>query len=238
VRHAVYTGGFNSVIQQWTELANTPVATGEWIRCKISIDYTSDGRGDKYFTVELDGIVLVSSQAYNRFNPTDEGLHMGGSLFLCANSGNGGGSASLGKIKLDGNLRVDDLTVTTPASLTAGGTPFDWIQYYYPGSDYAAVALQDLDGDGLTTDQEFKAGTNPNDAGSALRLSITKLSNGNLELSWPSSLDGALTPFEIQVSTDLNSWSPEVSDLERDLSGFNTWIDSSGSSRLFYRLSY
>ena len=239
VRHAVYSGGFTAVNQQWTTLANAPVANDQWVRLKVLTDYSSDGRGDAYFTVELDGTTFTSPQAYTQFFPTDEVNHMGGALFLCANSGLGTGSDGLNGLLLSGLLRMDDLTVGTPASLTAACTPYDWIERHYPGSDWEAVAVLDLDGDGLTTDQEYRAGTDPNDAASVLRLGMEWLPGGDVSLSWPSSLEGALTPYSIERSTDLDGWTVIASGLLRDLDSTQQWMETppEGSS-LFYRLSY
>ena len=53
------------------------------------------------------------------------------------------------------------------------GMPDDWEDLYGFAKNNSADANQDADGDGMTNLQEYLAGTNPRQAGSALRLLAT-----------------------------------------------------------------
>jgi hypothetical protein len=242
VFHSVYSNAFTTVSQQWTELDNTPITNGQWVRLKVTCDYLSDGlRNDKYFSIELNGTTLTSSNAYNTYSPTDEVADMGGSLFLCANSGNGTGSTALSGLALDGLMRVDDLTISTPASVTAQGTPLEWIEFFYPGSDHATVDLLDTDGDGLKTWQEFLAGTDPTNPNSTFTGTIVQLPGGDMEIAWPSSFDGPLAPYSVYCSTNLlapgGGWELVEGNILRNISGTNTWINPTppDAPAVFYR---
>jgi hypothetical protein len=242
VFHSVYTGNFTGVAQQWTELSHAPIAEGQWIRLKVSCDYLSDSlRNDKYFSIELDGAELSSGSAYNTHSPIDEVADMGGTLFLCANSGNGSGSTTLSSLVLDGVVRMDDLTVSAPSSVTSKGTPFEWIERFYPGSTYEAIDLQDTDGDGLKTWEEYLAGTDPTDGNSAFIGTLSQLPSGDFEIAWPSSFSGSLAPYAMYCSTNLlasgGGWELLEGNILRDISGINRWVDPSPPSApaVFYR---
>jgi hypothetical protein len=242
VFHSIYSGGFTTVSQQWTELNHTAITNGQWVRFKVTCDYLSDSlRGDKYYSVELDGTALTSPNAYNTPQPTNEVADMGGSLFLCANSGNGGGNAALTGLAFDGLMRVDDLTVSTPSSVTAQGTPLEWLESYYPGADLEAVDLLDTDGDGHFAWQEYLAGTDPTDDTSAFIGSIAQLPSGDLEITWPSAFDGSLLPYAVYISTNLTApdggWERVEGSILRDVSGVNRWVNPSppAAPAVFYR---
>ena len=69
---------------------------------------------------------------------------------------------------------------------TTNNVPHWWLaQYGLPTDD--AAALDDPDGDGAKTWEEYFAGTNPTNAESFLSLSLEPLPSGALLLSWPSS---------------------------------------------------
>jgi hypothetical protein len=242
VYHAIYSGAFSTVSQQWTALNNTAITNGQWIRLKISCDYLSDSlRNDTYFSIELDGTTLTSPSAYNTYSPTNEVIDMDGALFLSADSGNGGGSTALSGVVMDGLMRVDDLTVSTPNSVTAHGTPKEWIESFYPGSDPATLDLLDSDGDGLTTWQEFLAGTDPTNPGSALRGSIAQQPSGEIEIRWPSAFGGPLAPYAVYCSTNLlapgGGWELLEGNILRDVSGTNRWENPTppDTPSVFYR---
>jgi hypothetical protein len=241
VRHALYDATYTTVSSQWTTLSHTAVTNGQWIRLKISCDYLNDTlRGDNYYTVELDGTLLTSSAAYNTVSPSSDATDRNGSYFLCANSGNGSGGNTLAGISADGILRMDDLTVTTPLSCTADGTPHEWLERFYPGSNYMDVVNLDTDGDGLTALDEYLAGTDPTDISSSFRITGNLQSDERMQLIWPSSLEGPFDPYQVEVSTNLTggTWIPLQSGIERDLSGINTWMEITITNRpaAFFRV--
>jgi len=69
---------------------------------------------------------------------------------------------------------------------TNGIPPLAWFNYYYIGaSNYAAIATNDTDGDGMTAWDEYVAGTDPTNDASYLGLGIG-ISNGNVILTYQS----------------------------------------------------
>ena len=85
------------------------------------------------------------------------------------------------------------VATNAPASTMPDGIPDEWRIRNFGSVDSAqAAANADPDGDGISNWAEFKAGTNPNDGQSALRLSpkTDALKNG-FTLRWPTVADKA-----------------------------------------------
>lgn len=93
------------------------------------------------------------------------------------------------------------------ASTFDDGIPDTWrLRYFGSAANYLSQADADADGDGIPNWAEFKAGTNPADVASQLRLLTTHASNGpgetprGIKLRWPSvltktySLEAAASP--------------------------------------------
>jgi len=82
------------------------------------------------------------------------------------------------------------IEVSANAIETTQGTPLWWLAQYGLTNEADTAAATDYDADGAPTWAEFDAGTDPLDAGSALRMAAVKTLAGDLyELSW-SSVDG------------------------------------------------
>lgn len=72
----------------------------------------------------------------------------------------------------------------------------------------ALAAEGDADGDGLSNAAEALAGTDPFSARSALALEFTSAPGGTLALRWPGV---TAKRYEVQVSPDLVTWTPQAS---------------------------
>jgi len=81
----------------------------------------------------------------------------------------------------------------------------EWrISNFEPDNDPAGAPSEDPDGDGMTNQDEYLAGTNPLSGASALRPSVISSSEGfTLGFSLP-----ANRSFKIHVSQDLQQWTP------------------------------
>lgn len=84
------------------------------------------------------------------------------------------------------------------------GLPDDWEQFYF--STLSHSGDEDTDGDGVTNANELLAGTNPNQASSALHiLSAERQADGSTRVRFTHS---ASQSYGIQTSDDLKNWSP------------------------------
>ena len=92
----------------------------------------------------------------------------------------------------------------SPWLYTTRGTSKAWLASYYAiVGDYESMDVSDLDGDGMTAWQEYLAGTNPNDAGSVLKLLNEQTgTNNTISLMWSSQLNKW---YAIDSSTNLSS---------------------------------
>lgn len=97
---------------------------------------------------------------------------------------------------------------------TSNGTPYAWLDLYYPGlstpEDYENADLDDGDGDGLAAWQEYIAGTVPTNGGSVFAFTAAQSSIGGFVLTWQSAAGRSYA-----VSTNQNlvfpQWGVEAS---------------------------
>jgi hypothetical protein len=90
---------------------------------------------------------------------------------------------------------------TTYGSLTYSGIPVEWMAMYF-GDDWP-LAQDDSDGDGVSNRDEFRAGTNPTNNSSVLRVRLEPTSQGAF-LHW-NTQPGLI--YQVQRATELNAWS-------------------------------
>ena len=90
---------------------------------------------------------------------------------------------------------------------TPKGTPYVWIQHYYGVTNYDAVDLLDLDGDGLLTWEEYIAGTDPTDSNSVFQVLSIGMQNGSNFVKFYGGLtsapDSLLLPFGMSRTTNM-----------------------------------
>ena len=125
-------------------------------------------------------------------------------------------SALSGRVATSGRLNLG------AAMDSDGDTVPDWFELALGGLNQVN-ALSDFDGDGTADLWEFRAGTDPRDAGSAFRLSVRPSASdaGVLKLQWPSSqgrvyevfaADALSAPFELYAGElEADAWAGELS---------------------------
>jgi hypothetical protein len=141
---------------------------------------------------------------------------------------------------LDGNPRTLGGTVDIGAyefQLPRSLISFAWLQQYSLPTDGSAD-VTDPDGDGLNNWQEWRSGTNPTDALSALRLSSPASSRAGLMLSWPS-VSGL--NYVLERGTDLGTQAPFLPLATNVIGqpGTTTFMDTNalGTGAFFYRVA-
>jgi PKD repeat protein len=88
----------------------------------------------------------------------------------------------------------------------AMGTPVSWLEIYFAGPDWDAIELDDPDGDGFLTWQEYIAMTNPMDQGSFFAVKDVAYGEDGADVSFDTALGRVYT---VQHSPGLSpvSWS-------------------------------
>jgi len=136
---------------------------------------------------------------------------------------------------------ADDTTVTITPSATTDGTPIAWLESFDITSNYDVAAMEDPDGDGALTWEEYQAGTDPTNAASVFRLmTVTTGQGGDHKIVWYGTTNsGVTTEFVVYRCTNLFSdvWVP-VSTNARSATGTNTWIGSGASGAAYYRVGF
>jgi hypothetical protein len=118
------------------------------------------------------------------------------------------------QLELDGVL-VGDTDADTD------GLPDDWENFYF--GDLADTADTDPDGDGASNAREYATGTNPEDAASAFRLLTTSFdADGQIKVRFTVAPGRS---YRVEVSPDLNSWSPAQGQLTYPASGVAEFIE-------------
>jgi len=143
------------------------------------------------------------------------------------------------------SFRLDYVTTdgrTSPMSLSSSGTtwsglnwngiPFEWMTEYY-GSDISQwpAATADSDHDGMSTAQEFLAGTIPTNSASVLQVQLTKTAQG-MFLNWNTQPGQT---YQVQTASTMAAWSNLGS--PRFAAGMTDSIYVGGSSAGYYRVT-
>ena len=114
---------------------------------------------------------------------------------------------------------------------------YAWLQQFGLPTDGSADTI-DSDGDGMSNWQEWRAGTNPTNALSALRITSITATGGVATLRWQSASE---VIYSLQCSTDLLA-QPAFSAVRTNIAGTGGQIsifhtNSTPESRAFFRLS-
>lgn len=97
------------------------------------------------------------------------------------------------------------------------GTPVPWLEAYGLTGDFAALELEDSDGDGAPNWQEYRAGTNPTNAASKFELTAIFLPpDGRTQLTFSTA---AHRSYRIESSTNLIDWQTVLEGLRGPAAG-------------------
>jgi hypothetical protein len=115
------------------------------------------------------------------------------------------------------------------------GLPDDWELAYFNGLQSDGTG--DYDGDGQTDGMEFKAGTDPTNAGSILRvITLSAPSSGPVQIFW-SAVSGKKYRVQFKESVSDPMWHDLVGDVTAtDTTGFKEDSSAGAASQRYYRV--
>ncbi|MBN2684372.1 MAG: hypothetical protein JXR40_03765 [Pontiellaceae bacterium] len=259
----IYTNDLGSVIS--CSVTNTSVITSEGVK-QVLAGWSLDGAGGSSGSeASLDitvstNLVLTWNWDTKYWLDTGAGIHgqvdepdqwvdAGSVVTITATpdqfyhtddwSGDLGGTT----VSSDGNQI--DVPMSQPRSIfalfaentDANGVPQRWFYDNGLSNAWESVGIQDADGDGMLTWQEWVAGTSPVDIEDVLALGIQpKSGRDGMLLAWPST---AGCTYRVWRSTNLIEGFVAISDELSASPPVNTFIDYSASENnpAFYRIS-
>jgi hypothetical protein len=130
-------------------------------------------------------------------------------------------------------LEIDGVLITDQDTDT-DGLPDDWERAYF--GDLSQAADGDFDGDGVSNLDEFRAGTNPKDPASRLRILSAKVSPGApAVLSFPYA---ANRQYRIETAGELGNWQSAEGILRYGSTGEAEWTGTTipSTDATFYRV--
>jgi hypothetical protein len=116
-----------------------------------------------------------------------------------------------GSLLLQGNY--------TFADANANGIPDGYELVNFGTVTTNRTRFTDTDGDGLSDYAEFVAGTDPNNPPPPFRLTPRRLTNGLIQLAWPSVTNHT---YRVHGSANMTGWSP-----------FTDWLPADGTNTIF-----
>jgi hypothetical protein len=139
------------------------------------------------------------------------------------------------------------LTMNSPATITANfyaelatnDTPIGWLEYYnLTNNTPDQEAMSDIDHDGMTTWEEYFAGTDPTDTNSVFMIIDHGIIGGSNYVTWLGGTNGSALPFAIYTCENLMStnWELAGGNIQRSASGTNIWWQSNTNNANYYRI--
>lgn len=169
------------------------------------------------YTVTVQSVTLFDSHVEFRAFPGGNPLSLTNSAFTRPTSNSLSqwvwthpGSPQLIRFGVEGlfNFTTGTFSVAVSGNLTdtnGDDIPDAWYLHYF--TNLTHHASDDPDGDGITNEQEFWAGTHPNLASSGLRITDLNQQQGQGRVYWPAA---ALGVYEVSATTNLvlsSGWS-------------------------------
>lgn len=246
--HSYYDEGWDAPAfyhRVWTTNTVDTVPSNRWTRLTIEFDYTEATYFDGYLSIRVNGGARFSHSLGYSVISSENTEPDGGPWFLCASLPNSSPGAFVSNVTVSGSCFIDDLVVSdsrpfVPPDRTAHGTPYAWLLTYYPGTppeNYETQDAADSDGDGMTTWQEYWAGTDPTDGDS--RFAIVSI-GADWTIKWTAGTNQDNPPFRVWRSTNLLNQASWDWYTNRDRTvGTNVWTDTTATSfqRLFYKVT-
>jgi len=199
---------------RWTALGQPPLATDEWVRLGVDLDYATSPHGDTFFRPRVNGSMVPTAHGFRA--PDD--LRSPGPWYMTANSpGQGGGSGPRRMTGLDfaGSGAVDDIAIRHADEALAmypewmgfahrgaeriGGVPLAWFDRWGLRRDPGAPVA----GGNRTAGEAFLTGTDPRDPDGKFRVLRHWMSEGRFHVEILGNDSGSTAPYIMRGTTNL-----------------------------------
>jgi hypothetical protein len=125
-----------------------------------------------------------------------------------------------------------DVTVVRDLDSNSNGLPDDWEQFYF--TNLTQTASADFDGDGVSNENEFRAGTNPTEATSVFQISTFQHAGQQSELHWPNLPSRR---FEVDFSDELTTWQTLTNPaVQFPTAATAIWSETTNAPARYYRV--
>ncbi|OVE76401.1 hypothetical protein BVX97_01035 [bacterium E08(2017)] len=192
---------------------------------------TSDGGTNSWTSNEIVGSFADTT---TNISHVLSGLQDGQTYFYTFSAVGSGGTVWASPSWQFSTLPVIDIGPVT----TNHAVPHSWLNSYNPSwtNDAEAAVMQDQDGDGYTTWEEYWCGTDPNNSNSLLKIDSVYMVGQLVCVEWQHvSPDSALPPVAIYTCSNLNSGTWEYAGDKSPSHGINNW-QHDASQQIFYKL--
>jgi len=137
------------------------------------------------------------------------------------------------------NPKLSAFTIVAAVPVTVNhSVPYSWLESQNSDwtNDFEAAVLEDPDGDGFTTWQEYWSGTDPQSSNSFLAIDAFRFDGSNIVLQWQHAAVGSgINPIAIQSTMDLVTGTWVNVGSKSPANGTNTWSGVVPQAQ-FYRL--
>lgn len=198
-------------VRRWTALSHPPVASGQWVRVSVALDYETCPDGDTFFSPRVNGSLAPTAYGYK----APGNLTSPGPWYLCANTPGRTGEAArrLSFVEARGWVRLDDLSISRDPLAHTGptatnGVPFVWFDTMGIARDPAGLSA----GGRLSVQQAYVAGIDPADPQADFRVLSVQTKDGQMVVRFSGNDSGSQTPYVMEWTDDLVSGEWRIAD--------------------------
>jgi len=213
---------------------SVPVPNGTYDVLLQFAEIYETANGARVFDVSLEGAVAVNDLDIHAVAGHDAAHDV-----LVSGMAVSDGALTITTSVVADNPKLSAFTIVAAVPVTVNhSVPYSWLESQNSDwtNDFEAAVLEDPDGDGFTTWQEYWSGTDPQSSNSFLTIDAIQFDGSNIVLQWQHAEVGAgINPIAIQSTMDLVTGTWVNVGSKSPANGTNTWSGVVPQAQ-FYRL--